>query len=254
MKNLSISKKVHIPLIASILFGFIVVLINYIYSVDEMEKNIYLSQQKNLTSTFNEAMKVKEHIGLTNAINIAKNYSVVKALQENNRDIAIEGLNSISNEFKTYTNYQNIKIHVHDATVHSFLRAWKPTKFGDDLSSFRKTVISVKQTQRPLVAIELGRAGLVLRGLAPVIESGQYLGSVEFMQGLNSIVKSMKKINDLDVVILMKNEYLSTARSLSNAPKINNYVLAVKENIVNHEFLDELQSVNISDIIEYVNN
>jgi methyl-accepting chemotaxis protein len=245
--KLSISQKVHIPLIASILIGFLIVLVNYIYSVDKMEKDIYLTQQKNLTVTFDEALNVKRHIGLTNAINISKNYSVVKALQENNRSIAIEGLNSISQEFKAYTNYKNIKIHIHDANVHSFLRAWKPQKFGDDLSGFRKTVLSVKETKKPLVAIELGRAGLVLRGLSPVVEAGQYLGSVEFMQGLNSIVKSMKKINNLELVILMKDQYLSTATSLSNAPQLQNYRLAVKEKIINREFFNELQTVNISD-------
>ncbi|WP_457745796.1 methyl-accepting chemotaxis protein [Sulfurimonas sp.] len=174
---------------------------------------------------------------------MSKNYSVVRSLLENDRTVAIDGLKEISQEFKKYTNYKNIKIHIHDANVHSFLRAWKPKKFGDDLSGFRKTIVAVKRDKKPLVAIELGRAGLVLRGLAPVIQNGKYLGSVEFMQGLNSIVKSAKKNSDYDVVILMKNEYLSTARALKTAPKVGNFTLAVKENVVDKDFLNNLSNI-----------
>ena len=134
MKNLSISKKIHIPLILSICVGIVIVLVNFFYSIADMEKDVYNTESKNLRSMYSEAMIGKENIGLTNAINIAKNYSVVKALQENNREIAINGLSSISKEFKENTTYRNIKIHIHDANVHSFLRAWKPEKFGDDLS------------------------------------------------------------------------------------------------------------------------
>jgi len=251
MSNLSISKKVHIPLIVSIVVGFIIIIINYFFSVSEMKKNVYETQSSSLRSVYKEAIKCKESIGLTNAINISKNYDVVRALKENNRAIAISGLASISKEFKENTNYKNVKVHVHDANVHSFLRSWKPTKFGDDLSGFRKTVVDVKRTKKPLVAIELGRAGLVLRGLAPIIDNGKYLGSVEFMQGLNSVVKNAKKVYKYDIAIMMKNQYLSVATLMGSAPKIGDYTLAVKESVVNKKFFNDLKNINIANIDEY---
>lgn len=251
MNNLSISKKLHIPLVSSIIIGFIIIIVNYIYSINSMKKDVYNAQKETLSLVYSQAIKAKENIGLTNAINISKNYDVVKALKEHNRTIAINGLGSLSQDFKKYTNYKNIKIHIHDADVHSFLRAWNPKKFGDDLSGFRNTVLSVKRQQKPLVAIELGRAGLVLRGLAPIVDKGKYLGSVEFMQGLNSIVKEAKAINGFDMVILMKNEFLSTAKSLSTAPKIGNYTLAVKEKTINQNFFTDLKNVNISNTTSF---
>ncbi|MEN8303258.1 MAG: methyl-accepting chemotaxis protein [Campylobacterota bacterium] len=246
MNNLTISQKIHIPLILSILIGFIIIMLNYYYSVDEMKNETYTTQENSLRTVYKEAINGKYSIGITNAINISKNYDVVRALKENDREIAISGLNAISKEFKESTNYKNIKVHIHDADVKSFLRAWKPNKFGDDLKSFRKTIVSVKATKKPLVAIELGRAGLVLRGLAPVMDSGDYLGSVEFMQGLNSVVKGGKKAHGYDMVIVMKNSYLSTATSLEGAPKVGDHRLAVKESVVNKEFLNDLKSVDIS--------
>ncbi|MEJ2373719.1 MAG: sirohydrochlorin cobaltochelatase, partial [Sulfurimonas sp.] len=72
------------------------------------------------------------NIGITNAINISQNHSVIRALEENNRTIAMNGLKTFSDIFKKNTDYKNIKVHIHDANVHSFLRAWKPEKHGDD--------------------------------------------------------------------------------------------------------------------------
>jgi len=251
MNNWSIGQKINIPLIFSILVGIVIILVNYFYSISDIEKNVYKEQAKTLKSLYGEAISSKENIGLTNAINISKNYSVVKALLENNRTIAINGLSSVSKEFKDYTTYRNIKIHIHDANVHSFLRAWKPNKYGDDLSSFRNTILYVKKSQKPLVAIELGRAGLVLRGLSPVMNEGEYLGSVEFIQGLNSIVRNSKKNYNAEVAIVMKNEYLSTASALEKAPRIGKYTLAVKEAVVNKGFIQDIKNVDIADTTQY---
>jgi len=251
MSNLSISKKIHIPLVVSIVLGIVIVMINYFYSTAQMKDDVYKTQSKSLRLVFKDSLVSKENIGLTNAINIAKNYDVVRALKENDREIAIKGLSNISKEFKDNTSYKNIKVHIHDANVHSFLRAWKPTKFGDDLSGFRKTIVNVKNTKRPLVAIELGRAGLVLRGLAPVIEDGEYLGSVEFIQGLNSVVKKAKKINHYDMAIVMKSSYLKIATLVAKAPKVGDYSLAVKESAINRDFFNDLKNIDISNTSTY---
>ena len=245
MKKVSISKKVHIPLIISIIIGFIIIAFNYFSSVNSIRKDVYKQQVSDLSSFFNESMDNKKNIGLTNAINIAKNYYVIEALKNKNRDLAIQGLNEVTKDFKENTKYKNIKIHIHDKDLHSFLRAWKPEKWGDDLSGFRKTVVAVKENKEAIVGIELGRAGMVLRGLAPV-KTDTYLGSVEFMQGLNSIVKDGAKKFGINTVIVMDNRYLSTATALKDAMKIDNYSLAVKADVINKDFFNELNQIKIS--------
>lgn len=244
MKKVSISRKVHVPLIISIAIGFIIIAFNYFNSVDSIRSDVYKQQGSDLNSFFNEAMDCKKSIGLTNAINIAKNYYVIEALKNDNRELAIKGLGEVAKDFKENTKYKNIKVHIHDKNIHSFLRAWKPEKWGDDLSGFRKTVVSVKENKEPIVGIELGRAGMVLRGLAPV-KTDTYLGSVEFMQGLNSIVKDGAKKFGIDTVIVMDNRYLSTATALKDAMKIGNYSLAVKADVINKDFFNELDQIEI---------
>jgi methyl-accepting chemotaxis protein len=210
-----------------------------------MKKDVYATQVKNLKSFYSQALIAKKNIGLTNAINLSKNYDVIRALEEKKKEIAIHGLKSLSQEFRKYTNYKNIKIHIHNANLHSFLRTWNPKKFGDDLSGFRNTIVSIRNNKQPLVAIELGRAGLVLRGIAPIFDENKYLGSIEFMQGLNSIVKDAKSINGYDMLFVMKNKYLSTATSLQDAPKIGNCTLAVKKSSINRDFFTDLKNIDI---------
>jgi methyl-accepting chemotaxis protein len=246
LRSISIAKKVHIPLIASILIGFVIIIVNYFYSIDEMTENVYAKENTSLRLVYSQLLEAKKDIGLTNAINISKNYSVVRSLLDNDRNIAVKGLKSLSSEFKENTKYKNIQVHIHDVNIHSFLRAWKPEKFGDDLSAFRKTIVAVKKDKKPIAAIELGRAGLILRGLAPVIEDGKYLGSVEFMQGLNSVVKNAKADGGYDIVIVMKNEYLSVATKLKDAPKIGNYTLALKQDVVNQNFMSDIENIKIN--------
>lgn len=71
--------------------------------------------------------------------------------------------------------------HFHLPPATSFLRLQKPEKFGDDLSSFRKTVVAVNTNVAPAVGLEVGNAGLSVRAVVPVKYLGKkHAGSVEF--------------------------------------------------------------------------
>lgn len=61
----------------------------------------------------------------------------------------------------------------------SFLRLHKVAKFGDDLSSFRHTVVRTNELKRPQYGLESGVAGIGLRGVMPVVYAGQHVGSAE---------------------------------------------------------------------------
>lgn len=68
----------------------------------------------------------------------------------------------------------------HTAPATSFLRVHDPGKFGDDLSSFRKTIVEANATDKPVLGLEGGVAGLGIRGVVPIDLAGKQLGTVEF--------------------------------------------------------------------------
>ena len=67
----------------------------------------------------------------------------------------------------------------HLPPARSFLRLHMPAKFGDDLSSFRFTVLKVNQEGIPVSGIEIGRGGPSIRGVVPVKRGDRQVGSVE---------------------------------------------------------------------------
>ncbi len=246
-KNLSIATKIHLPLVLSILIGFIIVIINYEYSLNQLKKDIEASEAENLRSIFVNGFDGKMDIGLTNAITLAQDKFVIDALKEDNREIAIKGLQELSDNFKNNTQFKNIQLHIHTKDVTSFVRHWRPDKFGDDLKSFRHTINKVKESKKPLAAVEVGKAGLTIRGLAPVLDSdGEYLGSVEFMQGLNSIVRMAKEQFHKETVILLTKEYTDLIFKDSKIEKIAGFALAQKEP-VDKMFADSISQVDVSD-------
>jgi methyl-accepting chemotaxis protein len=70
------------------------------------------------------------------------------------------------------------RIHFHKPPAVSFYRSWTD-RAGDDLSSFRATILEVGRTGEALTTVELGRGGFVIRGIAPVYDGAEYLGRVE---------------------------------------------------------------------------
>ncbi len=244
-EKMTISKKVLIPSVILVVLVALFSIVYYNIEATQAKNDIYKADAKLYANTFTGHYISKKNVGQTTAIMFSSNKYVMNGLRDNDREYTLKGVQKIMKEFTTYTKFKHVKVHIHDANVHSFLRVWKPTKNGDDLSSFRKTIVKVKETHQPLVAIELGRAGMVLRGIAPVMEDGKYLGSVEFMQGFNSVVKRMKKEHQ-KLIIVLKDSYLRIATLLKKSKQIPGYALATDPAITDMDMFESLKSVDLT--------
>lgn len=246
MKNLSISAKFYVAILIALVLGVVVLFFYLQASTNKIEEGVLSAKKKELEIYLHQQLDIKYSVGITNAINIANNKHIIDAFMQNDNTIALEELNRLSKTYKENTSFQNIKVHLHTADIKSFLRQWKPKKNGDDLSGFRKTIIQVKNSKKPLVGIEVGRAGLVLRGLSPIMLHDEYLGSVEFIQGFNSVVKNAKKQLDASVIFSMDKSLLNIGTALEKSPKIGDGVLAQNQKATDMQFLKELQQAILS--------
>jgi len=68
----------------------------------------------------------------------------------------------------------------HLAPAIAYLRVHRVDRHGDDLSSFRNTVVETNRSRRSIQGLERGVAGLGVRGVVPMMHQGQHTGSVEF--------------------------------------------------------------------------
>jgi len=103
MRDFSISNKIHIPLIASIVIGMMLVLVSSYTSINKIEKEVYQKETKSLQVYLKNQLASKYDISLTNAINIASNADVMKALEYDNVAFAIEGLDKLVKNYKANT-------------------------------------------------------------------------------------------------------------------------------------------------------
>ncbi|MEW6764545.1 MAG: methyl-accepting chemotaxis protein [Pseudomonadota bacterium] len=110
---------------------------------------------------------------------------------------------------------KQMHFHLPDAT--SFLRMHKPSQFGDDLSSFRPSVVAVNRGLKPLRAYESGIAGIGIRSLTPVYANGRHVGSVEYGLdlGKNFVEEFSKRYGvDMALQVRLQGEWKSVASTL----------------------------------------
>ena len=226
--KMSLTKKIYLPIIAGGVIGFIISIVIAYFQINKLKQEVLDKEASSMKKFWMFKKNAKSFISLTNAITLSGNGSIIKALKTNNRQIAINGLDRFIFDFTKYTKFKTVKIHIHTADIHSFLRSWKLDKYGDDLSGFRYSIVYVKKFKKPIKTIEVGRAGLVVRGIAPIVENGKYLGSVEFIQGFNSVEKAAKKEN-LSFLIAMDNKFSNIATLIKDRKMIfGNYKVGLK--------------------------
>ena len=121
-------------------------------------------------------------------------------------------------------------IHFHIAPARSLARTWRDgwqvsrddKKFDitDDLSSFRQTVVQAIKNNKNISGIEVGRGGLVIRGVCPItINNNQVIGSVEDYFEYSPLLKLLKNREDENFAIFMDSALLKIASKLNNPEK-----------------------------------
>ncbi len=122
-KSLSISNQIYIPLIASMLFGFIVVIVMSYLGIDEIKNNVYTSTAEPMRVYVDKSNKAKKSITMVGAILIAKNPKIIEALESDDKAQALSAIKETTDYFKNHTKFKNVKVHIRTKDVKSFLRS-----------------------------------------------------------------------------------------------------------------------------------
>jgi len=124
------------------------------------------------------------------------------------------------------------KIHYHLPPARSFYRNYSKER-GDDLSESRQTILQVNETKRIVSGIEVGRAGLALRGIAPVMDAhNRHLGSVEVFVPFGNVIKRTKSREEEELAVFIHtkkikdvNMSFASDAGLSKQIKVGDYLL-----------------------------
>ena len=165
--------------------------------------------------------------GNRNALQIANNPTVTQALLQNDREGLKNELTHYGEIFQEHTGFNNVKIHVIDQDLRSFVKSWDPDDFGEPLD-YSLAYKKVKDTGSSVVAMEPSPKGLRLKGLFPIMNDGKFKGIVNFEGGLNSIKRSLKPL-DIDFLYFLKDDYLAIAPDLRGNKRLGAYILSQKD-------------------------
>lgn len=249
-----IFQKKYLLITLVIMVAIVTVWFKSLTSMDEIKEKIYEQQSLGMEKAYSEAVRIESDTVLGNADNISRDSGIIHGLKTNDRMLVLNSLKSIKQGYRSKVLFGSVKIHVHDRNIHSFVRLWSPDKFGDDLSGFRKSIVAVKEKKAPLVALEVGVTGVELRGIVPVFSANEYVGSIEFMQGMDTIVRALKQKFDINLIVALDNRYIDTAKELKHATRISsNLTLATNKKTVDQIFLEDLKAMYLNPNIRVFN-
>ncbi|PWI31094.1 hypothetical protein DI392_19285 [Vibrio albus] len=214
---------------------------------DKITESEYLTVTNRMEGLLSQHLDKKFDIGITNAVGFAANENLQQALATGNRALAVTALSTISDMYKSNTNFKGIKIHLHDKNGISFVRNWDKTKFGEKLTDLRPLVTKVIREKKAVNGFELGNVGLMIRAIAPVIKDGDYLGSIEFLQGVGSISRDMEK-NDTTYMLLIDDKYAKKSPKILKNRQFNGYY-SVNDNWFSNDVVQKIAQIDVSKLI-----
>jgi len=244
-KKLSIRKKIIFVLIIVFILSNLILIPYVLKKLSSIEKQTLLKSVNRFKIELRNSLLAKNKVWLTNALQVAKNPIIEDGMYNENREQCIEALKSYSGVYKKHTGFKNVKFHLIDKNLKSFVKSWKADSFGEELF-YSDSYKSVRETRKPIVTPEVSEKGLRLKGLFPIMYEKEFVGIANFEGGLNSIKRTLKK-NNIEFLYFLKDDYLNIAKTIQRNKKYNGYTLSQKD--TDKEFLNHLiEKVKIEDL------
>lgn len=193
MKNLQIRSKVVIVAVVIIVLLTTILAIRNMSFTNSLEKEftanerdiVYEGVMSNMDDTFAQL-----HAAL---IPITHDDAIKEAFSARDRERLATLTTPLMDDLASL-GVEQFQFHLPDAT--SFLRVHNVEKFGDDLSSFRHTVVVANRDKETVEGLEGGVAGAGFRHVVPMFgNNNELLGTVELGLGLNEALLDRFKEN-----------------------------------------------------------
>lgn len=205
MSNLKIGYKITIPVLVSLLITIGILSFLNIREILTNAETIKTERLNGAYQTLEMKIEDQEQSAEEMALLIASLPDVQQMFAAKNREGLIDTLYTVYKSVDRQFNVSEAQFHLPPAT--SFLRLHKLDKFGDDLSSFRKTVVTVNETHKPVSGLERKDDGYGIYGVVPVFYQDAPVGSFEIGLAFdNTFLQNIKKSTGADYTIFIKND------------------------------------------------
>ena len=240
-KFTSITKKLYLPLVASIVIAIVLSLANLYFASTKIKEDILKNRSSLYKKRLESLIKSKENVWITNALQLSINQDILFAFDESNCVSLKEIFVGIGDMYRKNTPFKKVSVHIVTKDLKSFFKSWKPEKFGEDVSYF-KSYKEIVEAKKPFVTFEEDPKGLRLRALAPIIDEGKFYGFVDFSGGINNFGGALKK-EGIKFLYFLDKKYAGIVKK--NLYKKEGHLLSSSKHI-DKQFLDYVKSSNFS--------
>lgn len=149
-----------------------------------------------LGANFDQASK----FSLALAETFARNPQIREALAAGDR----RQLEALSQDAWQFLNRQaGVQIFgYHSRDLRYLLRMHRPDQYGDDISAFRAMVVAANRLRRAQTGVEIGIAGIGIRGVAPIEQGGALIGSVEAGLDIRPLLELVKSSTNAEIAVV----------------------------------------------------
>ena len=171
------------------------------------------------TQILNKNIEEEKLSAMTVATLLAQNEHVKKCMSQNDRQMCLETLGEFTKTLSKVPIYENAKFHIHTPEMRSFARSWIPM-YNDDLTNFRHLLAEAKNGVA--AGVEVGRAGVFIRSVAPIFEDKKMLGSIEVLLDFKHLSNFFSQ-QGLDLFVLLDSSADSPYQNSSDEGIIEGY-------------------------------
>ncbi|WP_271253683.1 cache domain-containing protein [Pseudanabaena sp. Chao 1811] len=244
--------RIKVPLLIT-LVTFIASLLLTLFFYQTSLQSIENNQKEELATTVTLIQKYTDEQtkkALSRAELVASLPSVQQAFRAKDRDQLAQIL--VPTFLIQRDRYEVRDAHFHLAPATSFLRLFYLKNYGEDLTSFRETVVITNQKQEPQSGVEISRHGLNIRGVVPISDAQGAIGSFEVGMSFNSVLEAVKQITGFELGVFVDNELMTKVATGLPAPESDRVIGGLRnENATNWGFIRPLLT---PDVLRKVND
>ncbi|MCK9161264.1 MAG: cache domain-containing protein [Arcobacteraceae bacterium] len=224
-----------------------VVIAYLFYNLNNIEQErIVINDLENALLTIGNLLEEEKKQALSFALLLVSDKEFIDAFLQNNREQTFEILQKKLLQLELVLP-NKFKIQVHDKKLNNYIRSWSFEETGESLEEFRKGLVEVKKSKKPLVSIELGKR-LNIKAIVPIIIDNEFLGSIEIITEFESLA-NLSRQRGYELFVLLDEQYLDIAKDLQYNKKIQNY--AICNSIEELEYVNILENIDIKGFSEY---
>ncbi|NBT86115.1 MAG: hypothetical protein EBT45_06430 [Alphaproteobacteria bacterium] len=250
MEKIRVKIPLLIPFVAAISLSFTLVssYFGHEHALETAKKNELIGISDQIASDFLKIAGKAE----SRADMLATIPGISKAFYEENRTWLWDQLRPMF--LKQNKDYDISEIQFHKSPASTFLKLHKEGDYGEDLSDFRQTVVSANKLKSSQKGLELGRAGLGIRGVVPVFYENEHIGSLEFAFSFKSVLQKIKDLTGADVSIFVNKKLFDrictgVSQTDENAKKLTNEEIEITNTIGNFRYLESTDKEKIMSML-----